>query len=359
MNSSNSDVIEDVAVFDLTEGEIIQPLSEASPTGGEEERPGDAAEPSAPTEPTAPTYPGVERDTAEVKALAKAQGWTDPAEWKGTPPPGGFRSAYDYVSRTSQANNALRQQLADLTNDMKAIRQEFSQAKILDAQDEMAELNQQRADAIRSGDVEQVNAIDQRRYDLHQELTATAPAAPAAAAPTADEQVRVQQWVEANPWYNESPELKALVDWVADNRASGTSIDQMLKDCSDVATRYRLAHPETSGSVNGTAPHAPVPNESLSGTENGLTLSEPGQPARDPNTGRFMPQQQTLSMAPEAPVEAAQGQGASPGSRYTLSDLDENSRRLVMSMRQDNPQAYPSDQAAIDGLVQSGYLREV
>jgi hypothetical protein len=117
--------------------------------------------------------------TADAEARARKLGWKSPDEWRGDPPPGGHKSAHEYL----ETNAALRRELdlvrvesREATTRSVAVAQAAMQRQLERERQEIVEYYEsERLHAIRNGDAVAVDAAERARDQELAQLTPREP----------------------------------------------------------------------------------------------------------------------------------------------------------------------------------------
>jgi hypothetical protein len=144
---------------------------------------------------------------ADVEEIARKMGWSEKDKFGGNPDK--FIDAVEYVKRTPNRNQLLSRQLKDMTNvvsELKRHNERVYKAEVSKLTREIEELKTQRKDAIKDGDIEKVEAIEQQIVNIRD--SAPARPEPESEAPSPDFTV----WLEDNSWYHENAEMKKFAD---------------------------------------------------------------------------------------------------------------------------------------------------
>lgn len=144
----------------------------------------------------------VQADPLEVAARAK--GWKSKAEFTGEP--ADFVGAEAFLARGPLLEKISTQsrQLNKVTKTMESMARHFNKSVEHAANARIKELEYQKTEAIKSGDVPQVKAIDTA---IEHERAAKADAIPTGDGKTVEVPPEVENWVAANPWYVNDVEM--------------------------------------------------------------------------------------------------------------------------------------------------------
>lgn len=149
--------------------------------------------------------PGVQEDAAvtpdPVEVTARAKGWKPKEEYTGDP--GLYVDAKEFLGREPLFDRmrTLLKENKEIKKTVDAMARHFNKNVEREVNAKIAELQYQKKEAVKTGDVAQVEAID-KAIDIEKERKAevTAPTRPEVAPD-------VVAWVEANPWYLKDPEM--------------------------------------------------------------------------------------------------------------------------------------------------------
>lgn len=181
--------------------------------------------------------PDTETQSPDIESRARAMGWRPQEEFNGDP--NKWRSAEEFVAkgendlpvlrenlrRTTDQLTQLQSRLAKQDQDFKSTisRIERMSDAALQRQKETLEASYQAAmrNAAANGDVETYDRLDvNRRHavsefdtqlaEVRRPVETEQPASQARPEPTADEQARIQGWINRNPWYKTDIELNHI-----------------------------------------------------------------------------------------------------------------------------------------------------
>ena len=165
-----------------------------------------------------------ESQLSETEQSAIDDGWVPKDKYRGDPDK--WVSAEEFVERGKHINKLLQaklkrqdQEMADLRKGMDEFKK-FSQVQIekktTELESALAELKSAKAEAIRNGDGEQVNLIDDQ-IDLAKDKLREAKAAPKQDAPALDPEIKADfdKWQSRNAWYGKDVEASKYTDQVA------------------------------------------------------------------------------------------------------------------------------------------------
>lgn len=190
---------------------------------------------------------------------AKAIGWKNPKEWRGTPPKNGFVKAKEYLERAETVipimrseNKKLKDELAEARADLKSFKDETSKTVAKMAQMSKVALDRQRAQledkhsaaidaAVEVGDREQVRKLrEAERKDLKEfdekveeatEKKVEAGKKDVNAALPKDVQDDIAEWLAENTWYSADEEMQILANFLD---------GKLTKDKPGLTTKERL-----------------------------------------------------------------------------------------------------------------------
>lgn len=145
----------------------------------------------------------------EIK-FARLQGWTPKDEYTGDPD--SFKTAKQFIEYGRSHNRVLKQNNDKLLDQVKEL-QATMQQLVADSQTQkqravekaIAELKEQKAEAIRDSDGEAVNKIDDEIDKLKQAKTQETP----------QPNPLFEAWLKDNPWYSNDKELQVEADMYA------------------------------------------------------------------------------------------------------------------------------------------------
>lgn len=148
----------------------------------------------------------------EIELQAMEQGWVPLDKWTGKKEE--HRSAREFVDR-GELLAKIRSQSGQM-QELKGMIQHLSEhnKKVYEKGYEkaIADLKRDRAVAIKEGDVELVEAIDQQ-IDEHKEAQQSLKAVPAQ--PQQQVSATTQAWLQRNTWYNRDPVMRGAVNMLA------------------------------------------------------------------------------------------------------------------------------------------------
>jgi len=226
-------------------------------------------------------------EDAEVKAEeakidyetpARAGGWKPKEELGDDFDAAKFIGAEEFVKR-KPLFDVIKQQNKELKELKKTVDSvvNFSQKNAeLAAKRAVAELKAERKEAISTGDVEKVEALD-TKIEEQKEVIKSIPPAP----------TEVMKWTEANEWFSKDPELQ----------------DFAVAYCANYAKR----HPEASMEA------------SLEATEKATKRAFPDSP--------FFKEVSRRQDPPPVETHKGEGKGDAKVKKYTLDRLDEDQKR--------------------------------
>ena len=179
----------------------------------------------------------------ENEARAKEMGWVSEENWVGDPPPNGFLSADDFVTRGETVlpiiqaqNRGMREEIKALKTSAKGFQQFANQAIARERQEKkdlIADLETQRADAITEGDGEAAVDAERKINKLRTE----------AVAPDAAVEEAVGLWLEDNAWFSTDPVMRSWADGRALQLAS-ENVAPGLATLKRIASEVQAAFPE-------------------------------------------------------------------------------------------------------------------
>mgnify|MGYP001617898611 FL=1 len=201
----------------------------------------------------------VEDSEPDEVEKAKAIGWKNPKEWRGTPPKNGFVKAKEYLERAETVipimrseNKKLKDELAEARADLKSFKDETSKTVAKMAQMSKVALDRQRAQledkhsaaidaAVEVGDREQVRKLrEAERKDLKEfdekveeatEKKVEAGKKDVNAALPKDVQDDIAEWLAENTWYSADEEMQILANFLD---------GKLTKDKPGLTTKERL-----------------------------------------------------------------------------------------------------------------------
>ncbi len=188
-----------------------------------------------------------------VETSARAKGWKPQEEYKGDRP---WVDAKTFLDREPLIERISGQSktIARLERTVEAMARNYNKNLEHAINAKIAELEYQKEEAVKSGNVAEVKAID-KAID-HQRAAKADAATPAAKAEVAPE---VAEWIEANPWYVNDREMHNFA--YAYNEAYLKSHPGDLAGClRETAKATRRAFPDKfskSGGNGGERPPAP------------------------------------------------------------------------------------------------------
>jgi hypothetical protein len=189
----------------------------------------------------------------ETLKEAKRQGWVPEEEFNG--PEGKWVDAETFVKKGKEINALLRKDNEFLKREVADMKTTMMEFKKFHADTEkraydraMADLRDQKKEAISQGDGDRVLQID----DAIDSLKESKPVAKPAAAPQPD--ATFVQWSEDNKWYVSDPQLKSEADMIGEviKRQNPTLIGQDF--LNEVTTRVKRMYPEKFTNVNRARP---------------------------------------------------------------------------------------------------------
>jgi hypothetical protein len=199
---------------------------------------------------TTPEVPEIDEDTLKE---AKRQGWVPQDEYTG--PADKWVDADTFVKKGKEINALLRKDNDFLKREVSEMKSTMMEFKKFHAETEkraydraMADLREQKKEAISQGDGDKVLQIDDAIDDLKQ----SKPVVPTASTPTIDPVF--SQWSEDNRWYTTDAQLKTEADLIGEviKRQNPTLIGQDFLD--EVTTRVKRMYPEKFTNANRARP---------------------------------------------------------------------------------------------------------
>lgn len=153
---------------------------------------------------------------------AKSMGWTPPDSFKGNPE--GYVGAKRFVERGRSSPAAVRRENKELQDQLATIQaqqermiqqQEADRARIIKSSYDRAlrDLQAQKMNAFKTGDVQAFQNADQRERELLQNQ-------PQAAPQPQSEPAHVSSWKKQNEWFGTDPARTALADGLAQQVAT-------------------------------------------------------------------------------------------------------------------------------------------
>lgn len=208
-----------------------------------------------------------ETDEAQqkIEARARAMGWTPKEEFKGDPAK--WRDAGEFVERgenllplVKAQNKRLEREVAELKQTTREFAEHLSKTEQRAYERAIADLKQQRKDALAAGDGEAFEKVDDQIDKLKRE-------AEAKAAKRADKQADdgpdpvYTEWESRNPWLKDS-ELSDYAEFAAQKlrqsgeKATGAEFLDLVaaKVKAQFPTKFTNPRRETAQAVEGAAP---------------------------------------------------------------------------------------------------------
>ena len=167
----------------------------------------------------------------EILDKALAQGWADKEDWKGSPD--AWVDAETFVKRGEEIMPILRKNNESLLHDLKATKEQLAELKatseewkkfqkdatarqVKELENQITRLKELKAEAIKDGDGEKVNAIDDTIDDLKsQSVAAKKVPEPTTVVKDLDPDLRL--WMERNTWFGSDTKKTNITDAVAKN----------------------------------------------------------------------------------------------------------------------------------------------
>jgi len=165
-------------------------------------------------------------NTPDYEAEARIMGWRPESEWRGDPR--AFVSAEEFVRRGEEITPILRENNKKLMVELKARDERIAQIQATMQQlvethkgsekrmyeQALADLKQQRKDAISSMDGERFAEVEEQieAMTAAREIAASVNTPPPAAAQVPQIDPAFEGWVQQNPWYLEDPKLRRRAD---------------------------------------------------------------------------------------------------------------------------------------------------
>lgn len=182
-------------------------------------------EPKAAAEEKTPTATEVKTDaTKKVEEIARSMGWRPENEFKNPDSTRTFKTAEEYIRFPYKENKRLK-------NDVTQIKETIvTQAKHQDAlfesrfREEIDKLKEDKTEAIKSGDVEEVEAIDTKMEDLNKE------AADKKVDSVPEANPLYVEWQDKNAWYGVDKKKTAYANAVIDDfeKTGGGEYEDLL-----------------------------------------------------------------------------------------------------------------------------------
>lgn len=179
-----------------------------------------------------------EVNVVEEQALAK--GWKPKEEFEADPKNEGkvWRSAEDFMDRQSFFDKIEEQsrQIKDMRKGLAALSEHNSKIEKLSYEKAINDLKRERREARREGDEDRVDELDDQIDNL-KEQKARQPAPVVQETPQA-----LQNWFQANPWYNNDVDMTAYADGMANKlSAQGITGDALLEQVAE-KTKQAFSH---------------------------------------------------------------------------------------------------------------------
>ncbi len=187
-------------------------------------------------------------DTTEVNPYeeqAKAKGWKPKDDFDGDTTQ--WVDAEEFIKREPLFDKIRNQskELKEMRKTLDAMSNHFHKATEVAVNKAVADLKNQRKDAIESGDVNRVDAIDQ---EIKQQQTQVVKQQQKPAVPE-----EIQEWINVNPWFNSNKEMQAFA--VAFNEqyleSNPGDLPESLKKTKEAVKR---AFPESFQNDNRSTP---------------------------------------------------------------------------------------------------------
>ncbi len=186
-----------------------------------------------------------------VEVAARAKGWKPKEEYTGDP--GMYVDAKEFLGREPLFDRmrTLLKENKEVKKTVEAMARHFNKNVEREVNAKIAELQYQKKEAVKTGDVAQVEAID-KAIDIEKERKAevTAPVRPEVAP-------EVVAWVEANPWYLKDPDMHDFAVSYQDTYAKrhpgdglAASLDKTL-EATKRAFPDKFPKPSTKPPING------------------------------------------------------------------------------------------------------------
>lgn len=177
------------------------------------------------TTPQAAPEAAVSSQERDFDAEARQQGWVPEDEFKGDKKPKKFLSAEEFVERGEWANSIkdkVEAKFEDRLKKMERVNSKTIEQLQRQHEQDLANLTAQRREAIKEGDVERVEKLDEKIDGLKD-------AAPEKEAPkatksnpeqgTPEHSALVKDFATQNSWFTEEPEMNDYARWFSGQNA--------------------------------------------------------------------------------------------------------------------------------------------
>lgn len=157
-----------------------------------------------------------EPEMDEIDTLASEMGWRPDGKDKA----GETIDAATYIRKSRDIQDTMRnhikdqkQQIGDLGNsieDLKIHNQRVYKAEVSKLKGELATLKSEKEDAVKDGDIEKVDELDEQIDDVKEAMAEPS----LKEAPV--EYPKFDEWIKTNKWYDDNPEMATYADAIAD-----------------------------------------------------------------------------------------------------------------------------------------------
>jgi hypothetical protein len=197
----------------------------------------------------------------EVVDKALAQGWADKEQWKGSPD--SWVDAETFVRRGEEIMPILRKNNESLLHDLKSTKEQLAELKaaseewkkfqkeatarqVTELETQIVRLKELKAEAIKDGDGDKVNAIDDSLDALKLQKVEAKKEPEAKQAPSPEVDPELRSWMGDNPWFGSDDKKTGITNAIANTlrkenpylvgRAFLNKLDQELSSLFEKAT---------------------------------------------------------------------------------------------------------------------------
>lgn len=162
-----------------------------------------------------------DEDTSPLEEEAMRKGWKPIDEWEGDP--NDHVSAKEFLDRESffdriktQGNELkkTKKQMEELKSTIKELAEHHQKVREVEYNRAMEDLKARRKEAFESGDYDRLEEVEGKMDELKEIQESRQSSAQSQESNSTQEDLHpeVQEWVEENPWYNEDPIRRSILE---------------------------------------------------------------------------------------------------------------------------------------------------
>ncbi|HET8688191.1 MAG TPA: hypothetical protein VFM18_16275 [Methanosarcina sp.] len=212
----------------------------------------ESANNATPAEPTAPKYTEVEQKAMEMGWVPKEEYTGDPERWKSAEV---FLALDEPIKRIESQSKELKA----VRKALEALQEHHSKVREAEYKRAMDDLKAARRQAYQDGDIDKVEALEERIDEFKAQAEEIKQAAKIQVDPEPTVHPEFQHWLNRNPWYQSYKHMAAFADEVGLKlNAQGLPRAEILKRVEEEVrkefpNKFRNPNKDTAPSVEGNA----------------------------------------------------------------------------------------------------------